>query len=147
HLLVALSTRWHRHQEAEKLMRTKRQNSFQRSRWRVGWVSRIKSQLPSRQNFFLDIPFYRTHQLLKRRIKSASRSEKLGRGGTDRSAKPLSVIQRVGIPPDQSRADGSVVSLAIHRATGGCRSVDNKVAGREDSTPKSFIVARPTWLR
>ena len=74
-------------------------------------------------------------------------SEKPGRGGTDRSAKPLSVIQRVGIPPDQSRADGSVVSLAIHRATGGCRSVDNKVAGREDSNPKSFIVARPTWLR
>src|SRR5215469_3802663 len=62
HLLVALSTRWHRHQEAEKLMRTKRQNSFQRSRWRVGWVSRIKSQLPSRQNFFLDIPFYRTQR-------------------------------------------------------------------------------------
>src|SRR6516225_496759 len=36
----ALSTRWHRHQQAEKLMRTKRQNSFQRSRWRVGWISR-----------------------------------------------------------------------------------------------------------
>jgi len=59
-----------------------------------------------------------------------------------KSAKPLIVIQRVQIPPDQSRADRSVVSLAIHRATGGVRSVDNKVAGREDSVPKSCIVAR-----
>src|ERR1700730_9248908 len=59
----------------------------------------------------------------------ASRSEKLGRGGTDGElAKPLIVIQRVQIPPDQSRADRSVVSLAIHRATGGCRSVGNKEA-------------------
>ena len=45
-----------------------------------------------------------------------------------KSAKPLIVIQRVQIPPDQSRADRSVVSLAIHRATGGCRSVGNKEA-------------------
>ncbi len=63
------------------------------------------------------------------RTDGASRSEKLGRGGTDGElAKPLIVIQRVQIPPDQSRADRSVVSLAIHRATGGCRSVDNKEA-------------------
>src|ERR1700732_2566118 len=62
-------------------------------------------------------------------ITSGSRSGKLGRGGTDGElAKPLIVIQRVQIPPDQSRADGSVVSLAIHRATGGCRSVGNKEA-------------------
>ena len=27
----------------------------------VGWISRKKSRLRSRQNFFLDIPFYRTH--------------------------------------------------------------------------------------
>src|SRR5215467_9673639 len=81
-------------------------------------------------------------QLDFRRTKSASRSEKSGRGGTDRSAKPLIVIQRVQIPSDQSRADRSVVSLAIHRATGGCRSVDNKVVGREESTPKSSNVAR-----
>ena len=41
-----------------------------------------------------------------------SRSEKLGRGGTDDElAKPLNVIQRVQIPPDQSRADRSVASL------------------------------------
>lgn len=74
-----------------------------------------------------------THQSQSRRIKSASRSEKLGGGGTDGElAKPLTVIQRVQIPPDQSRADRSVVSLAIHRATGGCRSVGNKEAGRED---------------
>jgi hypothetical protein len=39
-----------------------------------------------------------------------------------KSAKPLIVIQRVQIPPDQSRADRSVVSLAIHRATGGCEA-------------------------
>ena len=56
-------------------------------------------------------------------ITSGSRSEKLGRGGTDGElAKPLIVIQRVQIPPDQSRADRSVVSLAIHRATGGCEA-------------------------
>lgn len=62
-------------------------------------------------------------------ITSGSRSEKLGGGGTDGElAKPLIVIQRVQIPPDQSRADRSVVSLAIHRATGGCRSVGNKEA-------------------
>jgi hypothetical protein len=62
-------------------------------------------------------------------ITSGSRSGKLGRGGTDGElAKPLIVIQRVQIPPDQSRADRSVVSLAIHRATGGCRSVGNKEA-------------------
>ena len=74
----------------------------------------------------------------KRRKKSASRSEKLGRGGTDgKLAKPLNVIQRVQIPPDQSRADRSVVSLAIYRATGGCRSVGNKEAGREDQ-PRNF---------
>ena len=29
---------------------------LQRSRWKVGWVSRNKSRLRSRQNFFLDIP-------------------------------------------------------------------------------------------
>src|SRR5437016_11646963 len=52
-----------------------------------------------------------------------SRSEKFGRGGTDDElVKPLIVIQRVQIPPDQSRADRSVVSLAIHRATGGCEA-------------------------
>jgi len=38
------------------------------------------------------------------------------------------------------------VSLAIHRATGGCRSVDKKVVDREDSAPKSNLNARPTWL-
>ena len=27
----------------------------------VGWISRNKSRLRSRENFFLDIPFYRTH--------------------------------------------------------------------------------------
>ena len=56
-------------------------------------------------------------------ITSGSRSEKLGRGGTDGElAKPLIVIQRVQIPSDHSRADRSVVSLAIHRATGGCEA-------------------------
>src|SRR5215813_1037280 len=52
-----------------------------------------------------------------------SRSGKLGRGGTnDELVKPLIVIQRVQIPPDQSRADKSEASLAIHRATGGCEA-------------------------
>jgi hypothetical protein len=38
--------------------------------------------------------------LLLERINGASRSEKLGRGGTDgKLAKPLIVIQRVQIPP------------------------------------------------
>src|SRR5215469_13200565 len=48
---------------------------------------------------------------------------KLGRGGTkDELAKPLIAVQRVQLPPDQSRADRSVVSVAIHRATGGCEA-------------------------
>ena len=34
---------------------------LQRSETTVGWISRKKSRLRSRQNFFLDIPFYRTH--------------------------------------------------------------------------------------
>ena len=36
--------------------------------------------------------------------------------------KPLIAIQRVRVLPDQSRADRSVVSLAIHRVTGGCEA-------------------------
>src|SRR5215469_14578466 len=48
---------------------------------------------------------------------------KLGGGGTkDELAKPLIAVQRVQLPPDQSRADRSVVSVAIHRATGGCEA-------------------------
>ena len=34
---------------------------LQRTETSVGWISRKKSRLRSRQNFFLDIPFYRTH--------------------------------------------------------------------------------------
>ena len=41
------------------------------------------------------------------------------RRSDDELAKPLNVIQRVKIPSDQSR---SVVSLAIHRVTGGCEA-------------------------
>jgi hypothetical protein len=37
-------------------------------------------------------------------------------------SEPFIVIQRVQIPPDQSRADRSVASLAILRATGGCEA-------------------------
>jgi|HubBroStandDraft_2_1064218.scaffolds.fasta_scaffold27898_4 hypothetical protein len=52
-----------------------------------------------------------------------SRSEKLGRGGTDDElVKPLITVQQVQILPDQSRADRSVASLAIHWATGGCEA-------------------------
>ena len=48
-------------------------------------------------------------------ITSGSRSEKLGRGGTDGElAKLLIVIQRVQIPPDQSRADRSVAVSYTH---------------------------------
>jgi len=48
---------------------------------------------------------------------------KLGRGGTkDELAKPLIAVQRVQLPPDQSRADRSVASVAIHRETGGCEA-------------------------
>jgi hypothetical protein len=43
----------------------------------------------------------------------------------------------VQVPPDQSRADRSAASVAIHRATGGCRSVHSEETGREDSAPKS----------
>src|SRR5262249_28811960 len=61
-----------------------------------------------------------------RRTNGASRSEKLGRGGTDSGISETSychliVIQRVQIPPVQSRADRSVVSLATPRATGGAK--------------------------
>jgi hypothetical protein len=49
--------------------------------------------------------------------------QKLGGGGTKNElAKPLIAVQRVQLPPDQSRADRSVVSVAIHRATGGCEA-------------------------
>jgi len=52
-----------------------------------------------------------------------SRSDKLGRGGTDDElGKPLIAIQRVQVPPGQSRADRPVASVAIHRATGGCEA-------------------------
>src|SRR6185437_11683579 len=61
HRLVALSTRWHLHQEAEKLMRIESHSAWQRSQWIVGWMSRNKSRLRSRGSFSLDIPFHRTH--------------------------------------------------------------------------------------
>ena len=64
-----------------------------------------------------------TNTRLYREDFAPSRSGKLGRGGTnDELVKPLIVIQRVQIPPDQSRADKSEASLAIHRATGGCEA-------------------------
>src|ERR1700676_1464561 len=72
-------------------------------------------------------------------ITSGSRSEKLGRGGTDDElAKPLIVIQRVQIPPDQSRADRSVVSLAIHRATGLKMQRSNVYAVVKNKSLKGF---------
>src|ERR1700687_962514 len=37
---------------------------LQRSETSVGWISRKQPRLRSRQNFFLDIPFYRTHYTL-----------------------------------------------------------------------------------
>ncbi len=40
----------------------------------------------------------------------------------DELVKPLNAVQRVKVPPEQSRPDGSVASLAIHRATGGCEA-------------------------
>src|SRR6266566_4456622 len=59
----------------------------------------------------------------KKRKHKLSRWVKLGRGGTyDELAKPLIAIQRVQVPPGQSRADRSVASVAIHRATGGCEA-------------------------
>src|SRR6202034_4336061 len=39
--------------------------------------------------------------------------------------KPLNAIQWVQVPPDQSRADRSVASLAIHRVTGGCEALSS----------------------
>src|SRR5215469_5085699 len=50
---------------------------------------------------------------------TAGRALLLSQRTDDELVKPLIVIQRVEIPPDQSRADRSVASLAIHRATGG----------------------------
>jgi hypothetical protein len=52
-----------------------------------------------------------------------SRWEKAGRGGTeDDTVKLLSGIQRVQVPPGQSRAGSPVASVAIHRVTGGCEA-------------------------
>jgi hypothetical protein len=44
-------------------MRIESHSAWQRRQWRVGWVSRIKSRLRSRENFFLDFPFHRTFSL------------------------------------------------------------------------------------
>ena len=44
---------------------------LQRSRWKVGWVSRNKSRLRSRQNFFLDIPLYRWDEKVDPRSRMA----------------------------------------------------------------------------
>ena len=53
---------------------------------------------------------------------------KLGRGGTkDELAKPLIAVQRVQLPPDESRADRSVVSVAIHRVTGACEAYTTRM--------------------
>ncbi len=60
HLLVALQLDGIATDKAEKLMRIKSQDSSQRSLWTVGWMSKNKSRLRSRQKFFLDIPFNRT---------------------------------------------------------------------------------------
>jgi hypothetical protein len=60
--------------------------------------------------------------------------------------KPLKGIQRVKVPPDECVAGTSVASVAIHRATGGCRSVHSKEAGREDSAPKTVLIVMPTPL-
>jgi len=82
------------------------------------------------------------------RTYGVSRWEKLGRGGTDDElAKPLIAIQRVQVPPDQSRADRSVASVAIHRATGGCEACTARKSGHEGSAPKSYVVVMPTLLR
>src|SRR5207302_10690026 len=61
HSLVALQLDGIATDKAEKLMRIKSQDSSQRSLWTVGWMSKNKPRLRSRQNFFLDIPFNRTH--------------------------------------------------------------------------------------
>src|SRR6266568_2604279 len=61
HSLVALQLDGIATDKAEKLMRIKSQDSSQRSLWTVGWMSKNKPRLRSRQNFFLDIPFDRTH--------------------------------------------------------------------------------------
>ena len=60
----------------EKLMTAQRQN-LQRSQSNVGWSSRNQSPFRSRQNFFLDLPFYRTQNGLKRRIESAKLCKRL----------------------------------------------------------------------
>jgi hypothetical protein len=44
----------------EPMSMDKRPNFPKRPETTVGWISRNKSRLRSRRNFFLDIPFYRT---------------------------------------------------------------------------------------
>ena len=55
-------TRWHRHPPRRKLMSMGNRPSFSREA-KLQWAGsrEKKSRLRSRQNFFLDIPFYRTH--------------------------------------------------------------------------------------
>ncbi len=60
HWLAALSNPMALPPLAEKLMRIKRQNRSSEADGKWGWISRNQSRLRSRQNFFLDIPFYRT---------------------------------------------------------------------------------------
>jgi hypothetical protein len=48
--------------------------------------------------------------------------------------------------PARAVAGRPEASVAIRRVTGGCRSVHSEEAGREDSVPKSLLVAMPTPL-
>src|SRR5215469_3819013 len=66
----------------------------------------------------------------------------------NRSISETSYCHPAGANPARSKSSRQVSSESCHSpGDRGVRSVDNKVAGREDSTPKSCIVARPTWLR
>jgi len=55
--------------------------------------------------------------------------------------KPFVGIQLVKSGPVKAVAGRPVASLASRRVTDGGRSVDSKEVGREDSAPKSFVVA------
>lgn len=54
-------------------------------------------------------------------------------------------VQPVKVRSGQSLANRPVASLAIRRATGGCRSVDSEEVSREDRTPKSAIVVEASF--
>ena len=61
--------------------------------------------------------------------------------------KPLKEVPPVQVRPGQSRSRQTSSECCLSSGDRRVRSVHSKKAGREDSAPKSFIIAMPTPLR